>query len=46
MYNAGGDYTDYRKNTAVKLLWLLFWVIQQAWLVGFSAVMGQAMFGK
>ena len=46
VYNSGGGKADYSKNTAVKILWLVFWVVQQVWLVGFSSVMGQAMFPK
>ena len=46
MYNSGTDKADYSKDTAIKILWLVFWVIQQVWLVGFSSVMGQAMFPK
>ena len=46
VYNSGTDKADYSKDTAIKILWLVFWVIQQVWLVGFSSVMGQAMFPK
>ena len=47
VYNSGGvDKADYSRDTGVKVLWLIFWTIQQAWLVSFSSVMGQAMFPK
>ena len=46
IYNSGGANADYSKDTGVKVLWLIFWVVQQAWLVGFSSVMGHALFGK
>ena len=46
IYNSGGSNADYSKDTGVKVLWLIFWVVQQAWLVGFSSVMGHALFGK
>lgn len=46
IYNSGADRDSYSKDTVIKVLWLLFWVIQQAWLVGFSALMGYAMFPK
>lgn len=46
VYNSGTDKGNYSKDTSVKVLWLIFWVVQQVWLVGFSSVMGQAMFPR
>ena len=46
VYNAGsaGQENSYTKTTGFKTLWLLFSAVQQAWVTGFCAVMGRAMF--